>query len=71
MINKLLEISNQVEFPIQFTSESKTIYTIYGIDSDGIDYKVPYGKRNKLDFILWSKNFLKELYHECKKSCIS
>lgn len=71
MINNLLKISNKIEFPIQFISESKTIYTIYGIDSDGIDYKVPYGKRNKLNFILWSKNFLKELYYECKRSCIS
>ena len=70
MINNLLEISNQVKFPIQFTSESKTIYTIYGIDSDGIDYKVPYGTRHKLGFIFWSKTFLKELYHECKRSCI-
>lgn len=71
MINNLLEISNQVKFPIQFTAKSKTIYTIYGIDSNGIEYKVPYGKRNKLGFTFWSKNFLKELYYECERSCIS
>jgi hypothetical protein len=71
MLNNLIKIANKIKFPIQFTSESRTTYTIYGIDSDGIDYKVPYGKRNKLGFMLWSKTFLKELYHECERSCIS